>query len=377
MAIKNPKFDKMLRDLAIDAQNKKFEQMGLYFTTCSAFGIPWWTWYWMIGARGRGKSYAALETVLQFMRKYGQENVKCYYFRISDTSVKAMLADKGRKAVDAKLKRKYNLELEVHNYSLYNNGKPFIDFYPLVSAAKKGKGVAEYDPEFLGNQPEGVRRFIFLLIDEFMIDETQEKRTIGNPVKQFKMYFENIMRDQEQLDYRAVMVLGCANNVAECNDFLAEICGFIPSAPGRYKLKRKHMIIDMIPNSQAYIEKRKKSIGADIMGYDEDENYTNIIKRDLETLMPHGTRLRIPTRIIKFSKEKKDWFTVWDGNIIKKYTNQPFKSSMVTSMKRYLDNQFDPEKVLQVIQMQDARFFKFSDLMSQASFISNLKLIRK
>ena len=210
-----------------------------------------------------------------------------------------------------------------------------------------------------------------------MIDETQEKRTIGNPVKQFKMYFENIMRDQEQLDYRAVMVLGCANNVAECNDFLAEICGFIPSAPGRYKLKRKHMIIDMIPNSQAYIEKRKKSIGADIMGYDDDENYTNIIKRDLETLMPNGTRLRIPTKIIKFSKEKKDWFTVWDGNIIKKYTNQPFKSSMVTSMKRYLDNQFDPEKVLQVIQMQDARFFKFSDLMSQASFISNLKLIRK
>lgn len=367
----------MLRDLAIDAQTKKFDKMGLYYTTCSAFGIPWWTWYWMIGARGRGKSYAALETVLQFMRKYGQENVKCYYFRISDTSVKAMLADKGRKAVDAKLKRKYNLDLEVHNYSLYNNGKPFIDFYPLVSAAKKGKGVAEYDPEFLGNQPEGVRRFIFLLIDEFMIDETQEKRTIGNPVKQFKMYFENIMRDQEQLDYRAVMVLGCANNVAECNDFLAEICGFIPSAPGRYKLKRKHMIIDMIPNSQAYIEKRKKSIGADIMGYDDDENYTNIIKRDLETLMPHGTRLRIPTRIIKFSKEKKDWFTVWDGNIIKKYTNQPFKSSMVTSMKRYLDNQFDPEKVLQVIQMQDARFFKFSDLMSQASFISNLKLIRK
>ena len=377
MAIKNPKFDKMLRDLSIDAQTKKFDKMGLYYTTCSAFGIPWWTWYWMIGARGRGKSYAASETVLQFMRNYGQENVKCYYFRISDTSVKAMLADKGRKAVDAKLKRKYNLELEVHNYSLYNNGKPFIDFYPLVSAAKKGKGVAEYDPEFLGNQPEGVRRFIFLLIDEFMIDETQEKRTIGNPVKQFKMYFENIMRDQEQLDYRAVMVLGCANNVAECNDFLAEICGFIPSAPGRYKLKRKHMIIDMIPNSQAYIEKRKKSIGADIMGYDDDENYTNIIKRDLETLIPHGTRLRIPTRIIKFSKEKKDWFTVWDGNIIKKYTNQPFKSSMVTSMKRYLDNQFDPEKVLQVIQMQDARFFKFSDLMSQASFISNLKLIRK
>ena len=377
MAIKNPKFDKMLRDLAIDAQNKKFEQMGLYFTTCSAFGIPWWTWYWMIGARGRGKSYAAVETVLQFIRRYGQENVKVYYFRISDTSVKKMLANKAQKTIDAKLVRKYGLELEVHDYSLYNHGKPFIDFYPLVSAAKMGKGIAEYDPEFLGNQPEGVRRYVFMIIDEFMIDETQEKKTIGNPVKQFKIYFENFMRDQAQLDYRAVMVLGCANNVSECNDFLAEICGFIPPAPGRYKLKRKHMIIDLIPNSQAYIEKRKQSIGADIMDYDSDENYTNIVKRDIESLIPSGTRLMKPTNIIKFSKEKRDWFTVWDGKIVKKFTNQPYKESMVTSMKRYLGNQYEPEKVLQIIQMQDARYFRFSDLMAQASFISNLKAIRK
>lgn len=377
MAIKNKKLDEMLRQLAIQERQKKFEKMGLYFTTCSAFGIPWWTWYWMIGARGRGKSYAALETVLWFIRKYGQQNVKCYYFRISDASVKTMLANNGAKAVDQGLRRKYDLDLEVHGYSLYNKGKPFIDFYPLVSAAKKGKGVAEYDPEFLGKRPEGQKRFVFLLIDEFMIDETQEKRSIGNPVKQFKMYFENIMRDQEQLDYRAVMVLGCANNVSECNDFLAEICGFIPTYPGRYKLKRKHMIIDMIPNSKAYLEKRKRSIGADIMDLDEDENYTNIVKRDLETLIKRGTKLKTPTRIIKFSKDKKDWFTVWDNDIIKKYTNQPFKSYQVTSMKRYLDNQYDPEKVMQVIQMQDARFFRFADLISQASFIANLKLIRK
>lgn len=137
------------------------------------------------------------------------------------------------------------------------------------------------------------------------------------------------------------------------------------------------MIIDLIPNSQAYIEKRKQSIGADIMDYDSDENYTNIVKRDIETLIPRGTRLTKPTNIIKFGKEKRDWFTVWDGNIIKKYTNQPFKESMVTSMKRYLGNQYEPEKVLQIIQMQDMRYFRFSDLMSQAAFISSLKAIRK
>ena len=106
----------------------KADKMGLYYTTQSAMGIPWWTWLWMIGARGRGKSYAAMKTVLDFVRQYGQENVKCYYFRISDLSVKAMLADSGRKAVDAKLVRDYKLNLSTHGYSLYNNDKPFIDF---------------------------------------------------------------------------------------------------------------------------------------------------------------------------------------------------------------------------------------------------------
>lgn len=377
MAIKNTKYDRMLKDLAIRSQKKKYDTMGLYFTTRSALGILFWNWYFMIGARGRGKSYGAIETVLWFMKKYGQENVKCYYFRISDLSVKTMLADNGRKTVDALLVDKYGLNLEVHGYSLYNNGKPFIDFYPLVSAAKKGKGIAEYDPRFLNQQPPGVRRYVFLLIDEFMIDETQEKRTIGNPVQQFKIYFENIMRDQEQLDYRAVMVLGCANNVAECNDFLAEICGFIPPGVGRYKLRRKHMLIDVIPNSKAYLEKRKRSIGADIMNLEEDENYTNVIKRDLETLIPKGTRLNKVTRIIKFSKKPKDWFVVWDNDIIRRYNNQPFKQNQVVAMRRYLDNTYDPAVVIQIIQMQDARYFRFSDLISQASFISNLKLIKK
>ena len=376
-------FHKSLRADGEYHKDTKAAKMGLYYTTQSAMGIPWWTWLWMIGARGRGKSYAAVKTVLDFVRRYGQENVKCYYFRISDLSVKAMLADSGRKAVDAKLVRNYKLNLSTHGYSLYNNDKPFIDFYPLVSAAKRGKGVAEYDPDFLLKRPidertgKPVKRFVFLIIDEFMVDETQEKKSVGDPVKQFKIYFENILRDQEQLDYRAVMVFGCANSVSECNDFLAQLAGFIPEKPGRYKLKRKHMIVDMIPNSEAYIEKRKASIGADIMDYNDDENYTNVVKRDLETLVPKGTRLRKVTAIIKFTKDPKDWFVLWDDKVIKRYKNQPFKKSQVIAMKRYLDSEFYPDLVLNVVERQDARNFLFSDLISQSTFIARMKQIKR
>ena len=137
------------------------------------------------------------------------------------------------------------------------------------------------------------------------------------------------------------------------------------------------MIVDMIPNSEAYIEKRKASIGADIMDYNEDENYTNVVKRDLETLVPKGTRLRKVTAIIKFTKDPKDWFVLWDDKVIKRYKNQPFKKSQVIAMKRYLDSEFYPDLVLNVVERQDARNFLFSDLISQSTFIARMKQIKR
>lgn len=345
----------------------------LYYTTQSLMGIQWWSWAWLIGARGRGKSFSVLDTYLNYCKKYGQENCKCYYFRISDTSVKAMLANKGRKAIDSILVRKYGLELTTHADTLYNKGKPLIDFYPLVSAAKKGKGVAEYDPEWL---MEADNRYIFIIIDEFMMAEGLEKKSIGNPVEQFKIYIENILRDQKQLDRRAVMIFGCANSVSECSDFLAQLAGFIPEAPGRYKLKRKHMIVDNIPNSTAYLEKRKSSIGADIMDYENDSNYTNVIKRDLETLKPKNQRLNHVTAVIKFAKQKAKWYCIWDGRIIKKYNDQTYRPDQVIAMKRYLDARYTPEQAMNIIEMYDARAFLYNDLITQATFAAELKLIK-
>lgn len=347
----------------------------LYYTLDPLMGNKWATWLWLIGSRGRGKSFSVLETVTRAYKKHGADNVKIYYFRISDMSVKAMLSNKGRKAVDAIIARKYNLNLTTKGYTLYNDGKPFIDFYALVSAAKTGKGVAEYDPEFLSKR-NGKKRYIYIIIDEFMMAEGVEKRSIGNPVDQFKIFIENILRDQEQLDYPAVRIFGCANSVSECNDFLAQLCGFIPEKPGRYRLKRKHAIIENIPNSEAYLEKRKSSIGADIMDYGNDSNYTNVLKRDLETLKKKSQRLVRVTSIIKFSKDPKDWFTVWDSKIIKRFNGQSYKPGQVIAMRRYLDTIYDPDIAKSVIERYDSRAFMYNDLISQATFAAQLKLVK-
>ena len=363
-------------------EETKAQSLGLYYRLDSLLGIDWCTWFWLIGARGRGKSYSVMDTYLSYCKRYGQENCKCYYFRISDLSVKAMLTNKAAKAIDAKLVRKYQLELSTKGNVIYNRGKPLINMYALVSAAKTGKGVAEFDDEFLGNRPLGkdgkpIKRFIFLIIDEFMMAEGVEKKSVGNPVDQFKIYVENILRDQEQLDYRAVMIFGCANAVSECSDFLAQLAGYIPEKPGRTKLKRKHMVIENLINSQAYMDKRSKSVGGDIMNYAEDSNYTNIVKRDLETLMPKGRRLRKVTALIKFSKDKNDWFCEYDGCIIRRYKNECVASDKVIAMRRYLDTMYNPDIAKNVFDRYDVRSYMFTDLVSQATFAAKLKILKK
>ena len=59
----------------------KFEKMGLYYTTHSLMGIKWWTYAWIVGARGRGKSFAAMDTILSYVKRYGRENVKVHRMR--------------------------------------------------------------------------------------------------------------------------------------------------------------------------------------------------------------------------------------------------------------------------------------------------------
>lgn len=383
--MKSKDIKKVLDKVQAPSRERREEQyakkIGLYYTLRSAMGIDWAYWYWLIGARGRGKSYSVMDTYLGFVKRYGQDNCKMYYFRLSDLSVKTMLNNKAAKAIDAKLVRKYNLEITSKGQTIFNRGKPLIYMYALVSAAKAGKGIAEYDPDWLGDRPklengERVKRFIFILIDEFQMAEGVEKKTVGSPVDQFKIYLENILRDQEQLDYKAVMIFGCANAVSECSDFLAQLAGFIPESPGRYKLKRKHMIVDNIINSKAYLDKRKKSIGADIIDYDDDSNYTNVVKRDVETLMKKGRRLNKITYLIKFSKDRSKWFSLYDGKIIRSYRGESVNRDKVIPMRRYLDSTYSAEMVNNIIERYDVRDFIYADLISQATFAAELKAVK-
>lgn len=361
----------------------KFSKLGLYLTPHALMGYHGITHYLILGSRGRGKSVISLDAPFAAKKKYGYENVKIFYFRISDLSVKAMLANKAAKAVDPILIHKYGLDITTKNSTIYDHGKPLVEFYPLVSAGKVGKGVNLYDADYLNNRPLGkdgkpIKRFIYIILDEFLMAEGVEKRSVGNPVDQWKIYLEAILRDQERLDYDAVKIFYLANSVSECASFMGQLFNFIPT-PGDFgikKLTRKHTLVWNVPNSKAYIEKRQKSYTADIMDYEDDPNYTNVVKRDLETIKDKKTRLHRVSNLIMFSKMPNDWFCVYDGRYIRRYRGEALSKNIRIPMYRHLDALYNEEIVKDVLLRYDVRDFMYADLISQASFSAKMKELK-
>ena len=362
----------------------KSAKLGLYLTPHALMGYHDVTYFVLLGSRGRGKSVISLDAPISYKRKYGYENVKIFYLRVSDLSVKYMLANNGEKAIDPILTHKYNLKVSTKDNVLYDDKKKLIEFYPLVSSAKVGKGVNMYDATFLNNRPinprtgKPIKRFIFIIIDEFLMAEGVEKRTVGEPVEQFKIYLENILRDQERLDYDAVRVFMLANAVSECASFLGGLFNFIPR-PGDFgikKLTRQHCIVWNIPNSKEYLEKRSKSYTSDVFDYANDPNYTNIVKRDLDLIKPRWTRIRKVTMVIMFSKYPQDWFCVYDGKYIREYHKEQVNKNLFVAMIRHLDVIFIQDLVRDIYECYDARGYRYCDIISQARFGAKMKLLK-
>lgn len=360
---------------------RKRAELGLYLNTNHVFSLnnKGITDFIYTAVRGIGKSVISVETAIILKRKYGYENVKCFYFRLTDNSIKSMLANHAEKAIDPYLISKYNLEITSKGNKVYDHGKLLIEFYPLVSAGSKGKGVNLYDCNFFNYKETGKKTFIVTIWDEFLMAEGIEKKSVGDPVEQYKIYKEAILRDAEVLtEYNAVYNFLLANNVSECASVTGALYNYIPSPDNhrRTMLTRKRAMFWNVPITDAYINKRKKSYNANIMDYDNDPNYANI-ERDFSLIKPKRTRLHKVTNLIKFHRhDKSKWFCVYDGLYVRQYKGESISKDLVIPMKRYLDELFAPEVVQMVFDRFDARNFMFADLMSMALFQSQLKLLK-
>lgn len=364
------------------------------------FSYHGFTEFIMTALRGIGKSVIAMETIIKLKRKYGYDNVKAYWFRTAESSVKEGLKNNGAKLISQFIIDKYDLKLTRHSNQIFDDGKPLVEVYALTTAGKTGKGVEFYDPNFIDNRPinpktgKPIKRFIVTVWDEFLMAEGVEKKSVGDQVEQYLIYRESIYRDQQlnskttkahkvttPPDYDFCYNLYLANNVSECAEVTGQLFNYVP-APSNHKvvlLTRKHAVFWNVPPTKNYKEKHNNSVNGSIINTDEDPNYA-IVERDLSYVKPKKTRLHKPGLLLKFgdkTKAKTHWFILWDGLYIKSYHGEMIsKDNMISMIRHNETSRFDSEFVKDIFEAYDEKEFMYADLMSMYYFKARMRSLK-
>ena len=174
---------------------------------------------------------------------------------------------------------------------------------------------------------------------------------------------ENLVRSTKE----KLRIFLIGNTLEEASDILT-MFDFIPEQYGRYKIRKKKCIIDYLPPSEKYKQRRKGTV-ADLLT-PEASNFTNEIAFD-RSLIWKG-RLEKPTAIIHFSKTEK--YTVWDGKIIAQYNGERCVTNI--AMRPYIDLIFTTQLRDQVIEMFDNRALLYRNLITNKKFQKAIQLIK-
>lgn len=332
------------------AQKKAAALNKEWYSTRSLFGNSWAFFYVLIGGREAGKSYDVMRL---FVKQWKERQKPFTWLRLNEKSMQKMLSNNADKMVDPDLRRKFDLELKVKGNQVFDHGKPMAKVLAL-STFYNDKGVAIYDNEYdLGYN---------ICLDE-MNKEVSEKRNFDINYA-FVNQMENLVRSTKE-KLRIVLI---GNTLEEASDIMCSF-EFIPEDFGRYYLHNKKCVVDYIPPSAKYLERRKGTV-ADILAPNAS-TFTNKIEVSVSQIVKN--RLTKPQCVLMFSRYRQDWFTVWDGNII-----TPFNGEQVRKipMRPYLDEVFNVKERDGVFAMYDNQEFYFHDLFGQKSFKRQMAMVK-
>ena len=347
--------DKLLRS---ERRAQKRRANARFYNMNSILGNDWAMFYCILGGRMTGKSYALADFLCRKKKQLG-EQCKNYWMRISETSTKAMLANKADKIIDPDLKRKYDLDLSTKGFEVFNRGEPYMSCIPLSQFGKL-KGVGFYDKDYTGEYN--------IVLDEFQL-EIGERRTTFDILYNFIGMCENIARTTK----RKIRVFLVGNTLEEASSIMKAF-NFLPEKFGRFYLKSKRCVIDNLEPTEEYIRDRKGSI-ADILGGDTMSNYTNELTKD-RSMIAANVRTKRPTAIIKFQKDCAHWYTVWDGHLIRRWNREQLDDTQVFCMRPYLGGYYSTERRKMVIERYDVKLWKFANLIVQSYFQDELNMVR-
>ena len=337
-----------------------------FYRLQSILGYDWAIFYFLIGSRQAGKSYATTDFFLRQWRKYGRP---FYWLRLTENSAKKLLQNNAEKLIDPDLRRKYNLDLMTNGTNVYEvlkrddkgkiKEKKLMARVLALNTFYSDKGSGYFDKDFLDNP----KMYYNICLDE-MNREKDEKKSF-DIVYSFTNQLENLVRNTKT----RIRIICIGNTLEEASDILSTF-NFLPEKFGRFKLKKKRAIIEYMEPTEKYLNMRKGSI-ADIL-MPEASTFSNKIETDYSLV--NKSRLIKPQTIIKFTKCKSDWFTVWNNSIIAPYNGE--KINNIVNMRPYLDGFYSQDIMNTYITLFDSRSFQYKNLVTFKLFQKNIELLK-
>ena len=365
------KLHKGIRDAQINKRVQKTYK-DEYYSVNSIFGNDWARFYYLLGGREAGKSYSAMKwAVTRKLRN--PDKVKFYWFRLTEASQKKLLLGDAKDFIDPDLRRKFNIKCCTKGNTIYTYQEKTVispktgkeskqrvnkqEFCRVMACSTfyNDKGVGYFDNQYDGE---------YICVLDEMNREQSEKNTF-DIVYNFSNQLENVLRSVKN----KVKVILIGNTLEEASDLLSNL-NFIPDDFGRYKLKRKKAVVDYIKPNEKYLERRKEATANLLAG--NASTFTNEISVDRSLLVSKRKRVR-PEIVIKFTRTKDTWFTLWNDNIIHPYNNEQVQA---IAMRRYLDEIYDSTLSASVIERFDARAFKFTTLATYKQFQKQMRLLK-
>ena len=291
---------------------------------------------------------------------------------MTEAAARKLLQNNAEKLVDPDLRRKYDLDLVTSGNNVYEvtkrsapdkNGKTKILEKKLMarvyalSTFYNDKG-SIFDKDFLSDPNMRYN----VAIDEFE-REKGEKNTF-DILYSLVNQLENLLRSSKE----RVRIFFLGNTLEEASDILCAF-NFIPESFGIFKLKSKRCVIHNIEPTEEYKERRKGTI-ADIL-MPTASTFTN--KIDTDNSLINKSQLIAPNYVIKFTKDKAHWYTVWNGNIVTKYNGE---KKPVIAMRPYLDEVFNVESQKNLILLFDTRSLQFRNLITFKQFQSDMEALK-
>ena len=353
----------------IDNQNK-IKQNSQWYNLRPILGhFNWAMFAVLLGGREVGKSYSVTNF---FVDQWKNKGIPFTWLRLTESAARKLLQNNAEKLVDPDLRRKYDLDLITNGNNVYEvtkrtkpdkNGKTKILEKKLMarvyalSTFYNDKG-SIFDKDFL-NDPN--MRYN-VAVDEFE-REKGEKNTF-NILYSLVNQLENLLRSSKE----RVRIFFLGNTLEEASDILCAF-NFIPESFGIFKLKSKRCVIHNIAPTEEYKERRKGTI-ADIL-MPTASTFTN--KIDTDNSLINKSQLIAPNYVIKFTKDKAHWYTVWNSNIVTKYNGE---KKPVIAMRPYLDEVFNVETQKNMITLFDTRSLQFRNLITFKQFQSDMEELK-